>query len=143
MYVLNITKPSLKMSPLSKMLQELRNRRGMRQKELAQLVGYEQSYLSALEIGTKGPPTGEFIDKLTYALNLDEEEQAELETALAMSDRKFVIPVNASQRLYELCFELRQTADQLLPSQIEMMLKVLQLPGELRLENTRVILGKR
>jgi transcriptional regulator with XRE-family HTH domain len=131
------------MSPLSKMLQELRNRRGMRQKELAHLVGYEQSYLSALEIGTKGPPTGEFIDKLSNALNLDEEEQAELDTALAMSDRKFVIPVNASQRLYELCFELRQTADQLLPSQIEMMLKVLQLPSELRLENTRVILGKR
>ena len=131
------------MSPLSKMLQELRNRRGMRQKELAHLVGYEQSYLSALEIGTKGPPTGEFIDKLTKALNLDEEEQAELDAALAMSDRKFVIPVNASQRLYELCFELRQTADQLLPSQIEMMLKVLQLPSELRLENTRVISGKR
>lgn len=131
------------MSPLSKMLQELRNRRGMRQKELAHLVGYEQSYLSALEIGTKGPPTGEFIDKLTNALNLDEEEQAELDTALAMSDRKFVIPVNASQRLYELCFELRQTADQLLPSQIEMMLKVMQLPSELRLENTKVILGKR
>jgi transcriptional regulator with XRE-family HTH domain len=115
----------------------------MRQKELAHLVGYEQSYLSALEIGTKGPPTGEFIDKLTNALNLDEEEQAELDAALAMSDRKFVIPVNASQRLYELCFELRQTADQLLPSQIEMMLKVLQLPSELRLENTRVISGKR
>jgi len=143
MFVLNITKPSLKMSPLSKMLQELRNRRGMRQKELAHLVGYEQSYLSALEIGTKGPPTGEFIDKLTNALNLDEEEQAELDTALAMSDRKFVIPVNASQRLYELCFELRKATDQLLPSQIEMMLKVLQLPSELRLENTRIISGKR
>lgn len=131
------------MSPLSKMLQELRHRRGMRQKELAHLIGYEQSYLSALEIGTKGPPTGEFMDRLTNALNLDEKEQAELDTALARSDRKLVIPVNASQGLYELCFELRQTADQLLPSQIEMMLKVLQLPSELRLENTRVVLGKR
>lgn len=127
------------MSPLSKLLPELRNRRGMRQKELANLVGYDQSYISALEIGSKGPPTEEFITKLIKVLGLDEEEHAELETAIAMSDRKVVIPVDASQKLYELCFELRLAADQLLPSQIEMMLNVLQLPNDMRLEKKKAV----
>jgi len=119
------------------MLQELRNRKGMRQKELAYLLNYDQSFISALEGGSKGPPTEEFITKLTKALDLDQGEQMELKTAIAMSDRKVVIPADASQKLYELCFELRLAADKLLPSQIEMMLKVLQLPNDMKLEKKK------
>lgn len=125
------------MSPFSILLPELRNSRGMRQKELAYLLNYDQSFISALEGGSKGPPTEEFITKLTKALDLDQGEQMELKTAIAMSDRKVVIPVDASQKLYELCFELRLAADQLLPSQIEMMLKVLQLPNDMKLETKK------
>lgn len=39
-------------------------RHGVRQVELAERIGYEQSYISALEAGAKGPPTPEFIDRL-------------------------------------------------------------------------------
>lgn len=127
------------MSPFANLLGDLRNRRGMRQKDLADLLGYEQSYISAMEVGTKGTPTIEFISKMSQRLNLDEAEKKELELAIARSDRKVVLPVNASQKLYELCYELRLAVDQLLPSQIEMMLRILRLPQDLKLDNNRAL----
>jgi predicted transcriptional regulator len=45
------------MSPFSHFLHELRLQHQIRQSELAELLGYEQSYISALEVGIKGPPT--------------------------------------------------------------------------------------
>ena len=56
------------MNPFSHYLHDLRMRHEIRQSELAELLGYEQSYISALEIGAKGPPTPEFIEKLILAL---------------------------------------------------------------------------
>ena len=127
------------MSPFANLLGDLRNRRGMRQKDLADLLGYEQSYISAMEVGTKGTPTIEFISKMSQRLNIDEAEKKELELAIARSDRKVVLPVNASQKLYELFYELRLAVDQLLPSQIEMMLRILRLPQDLKLDNNRAL----
>jgi len=49
------------MSPFAIYLRKLRLRRGLKQKEMAYLLGYEQSYLSALERSVKGPPKQEFI----------------------------------------------------------------------------------
>ena len=51
------------MSPFSHFLHELRLQHQIRQSELAELLGYEQSYISALEVGIKGPPTDEFVRK--------------------------------------------------------------------------------
>lgn len=130
------------MSPLAKFIVDIRKKKGMRQKDLADAVGYEQSYISALEVGTKGPPTLEFIMKLINALNLEQDEQDQLEAAIKRSDRKFVIPANAPETLYELCYELRQGIDQVLPSQIEMMLNVLRLPNDIKLESKSALIVK-
>ena len=51
-------------------------RHGMRQGDLAEAMGYEQTYISALEIGSKGPPTDEFIERAIKALQLGDAEQA-------------------------------------------------------------------
>lgn len=53
-------------------------RHGMRQGDLAEAMGYEQTYISALEIGSKGPPTDEFIERAIKALQLGDAEQADL-----------------------------------------------------------------
>lgn len=140
--IINITNTSLTMSPMSKLIVELRKKRGMRQTDLANAVGYEQSYLSALEMSTKGPPTPEFINKLIKALSLTQEEQDQLKLAILKSDRKFVLPTNSPEELYELCYELRQVVDQVLPSQIEMILKVLRLPNDIKFESNRVLNAK-
>lgn len=130
------------MSPLAKFIVDMRKKKGMRQKDLAIAIGYEQSYISALEVSTKGPPTREFINKLVKALNLEQEEQDQLEDAINRSDRKVVIPANASETLYVLCYELRQVIDQILPSQVEMMLNVLRLPNDIKLESNRAQIVK-
>lgn len=41
------------MSPFSQFLHDLRMRRRLRQADLADLLGYEQSYISALEVGLR------------------------------------------------------------------------------------------
>lgn len=58
------------MSPFAKLLKEFRLSRKLKQKELADLLGYEPSYLSALERSEKGPPRQEFVQKLTQRLGL-------------------------------------------------------------------------
>ncbi len=123
------------MSPFSKILCELRSSRFLRQKDLAEMLGYEQSYLSALEIGTKGPPTTEFVEKLSGCLALSSDEAAELNLALQQSERKLVIPADAPTRLYEMFHELRLAMDHLRPSQIDMILMAIRLPGLIMREN--------
>lgn len=63
-------------------------RHGIRQNELAELIGYEQTYISALEVGLKGPPTPEFVDKLVTKPQLAPVEVEEIRTATKASDRK-------------------------------------------------------
>lgn len=127
------------MSPLSKLIIDLRKKKGFRQKDMAVALGYEQSYISALEVGSKGPPTSEFVAKLISVLNLDQEEKEQLELAIARSDRKLVLPVNAPESLYDLYYELRVVSEELLPSQIEMMRKILRLPHDMKLERSKMI----
>ncbi len=51
---------------------------GIYQTVLADKSGYEQTYFSALEVGKKGSPTQEFVEKLISALNLSGEERDRL-----------------------------------------------------------------
>ena len=73
------------MSPFSHFLHELGLRFEIRQAELARLVGYEQSYISALEVGLNGPPTQEFITRLIQAVALSPPEQLQLRNAVGAS----------------------------------------------------------
>lgn len=123
------------MSPFSQQLKSHRIRCGLRQKELAELVGYEQSYVSALELGLKGPPTDEFVKKLIGVLKLSLEDQQMLNEAVAASQRKFNIPTDASAEVYWLCHKLRQQIDRLHPIQIELIETALSLPLNFDLPN--------
>lgn len=109
------------MSPFSHFLHELRMRLEIRQAELAELVGYEQSYISALEVGLKGPPTQEFITRLIHALSLSPAEQRDLHTAVEASQRKLVIEADTPQDIYWLLKDLRDQVNFLSPVQIRMM----------------------
>ncbi|MDR3430040.1 helix-turn-helix transcriptional regulator [Silvimonas sp.] len=95
------------MNPFSRHLQQLRSCSGLRQSELAALVGYEQSYLSALEAGVKGPPTAEFVSRLSLALQLTESQINELQDIVEASQRRYVLPVDCSEEVFYLFRELR------------------------------------
>lgn len=122
------------MSPFSSVLHELRDAHGLRQAELADMLGYEQSYISALEIGAKGPPPSEFVTRAIAELHLDEAWQARLWESLEFSQRKIVLPTEAPEAVFRLCNELRHQLAKLHPAQIELMRIALRLPQSMATE---------
>ena len=68
---------------------DLRRRYRISQKKLANLMGYEQAYVSSVELGKKGPPNDEFVTRLIQALHLDANEQATLFRAVEESQRRY------------------------------------------------------
>lgn len=119
------------MSPFSHFLHELRMRRGIRQAELAEMTGYEQSYISALEVGIKGPPTSEFVDKLVRVLGLSPTEAHEAQTIADASERKLILDRRCPQDIYWMLKELREHLPRLHPRQVKMIRDVLEMAGEL------------
>lgn len=120
------------MSPFASLLHEMRTQRGLRQFELAEMLGYEKSYISSLEIGTKGPPTQEFVEKLIATLELEAEEQRFLYAAFNASQRKFVLEPDSPAETYWLISELRERIDALHPVQIKMIRDLLRMPDLLQ-----------
>lgn len=119
------------MSPFSHFLHDLRLRHQIRQAELAELLGYEQSYISALEVGIKGPPTDEFVSKLIVALALNLREQEDLREIIAASDRKLALPADSPQPLYWMLKNLRDQLDSLHPLQVKLIQDALSMRGSL------------
>lgn len=117
------------MSPFAIYLKTLRLARGLKQKDLALRLGYEPSYLSAVERGEKGVPKEDFVNRLVRGLNLDREEQEMLYRALRTSRRTISIPSNASEQEYILFHRLEPLLGQLHPLQLDLIELALQLPS--------------
>ncbi|TYK72029.1 helix-turn-helix transcriptional regulator [Comamonas sp. Z1] len=120
------------MSPFARQLHELRMRHGIRQNELAELIGYDQTYISALEVGLKGPPTIEFVNKLVRTLSLTSSEECELRVAAKASERKLVLEPDAHPDVYWMLDALRQRLDGLHPAQARLIRELLNLPDIVR-----------
>jgi transcriptional regulator with XRE-family HTH domain len=103
----------------------------IRQTELAELLGVEQSYISALEIGTKGPPPAEFLSKLGDVLDLSQGERDDLHSRAEASRRRFELDAESSQSTYWLLHELWQQVNDLHPVQIKLIRDALKLKGSL------------
>lgn len=116
------------MSPFSELLYRLRCRHDVRQAELAAKLGYEQSYISALEIGLKGPPTDEFLERLSAALPLTSDERGELRTAVEESNRKLVLEGDASSEHFRFVARLRRKLHSATPRQLRLMSEILDMP---------------
>ena len=109
------------MSPFAKALRAIRVERKLRQKDAAEMLGYEQSYLSALETGAKGPPKKEFIERLSRVYGLNESERSTMEDALSQSKRTLVLPKNASADEFHLLRKLKNQAGRLQQRQIALI----------------------
>lgn len=120
-----------KMSPFARLLHDLRMRHGIRQGDLAKLLGHHQGYVSALEIGIKGPPPPEFVEKLISVLDLGADEQEELHEAVAASDRKMVIDAEAPTEVFWMLAALRERVPDLHPAQVRMIREIVELPDQL------------
>ena len=88
-------------------------------------MGYEQTYLSALELDKKGPPTREFIDKLVLNFQLSHEDLLSFLDAADASKRKFVIEHPISKDAYLLIRDFRNRLPELVDAEIDLVRKVL------------------
>ncbi|AMK76919.1 MULTISPECIES: helix-turn-helix domain-containing protein [Methylomonas] len=115
------------MSPFSQSLISLRSRYGIRQGELAEMVGYEQSYISALEVGLKGPPTTELVDRICDELSLSDEERQKLHDARDASQRKFTIDVDTREDVYWMFKDLMEYLSELSEAQVRVIREVVRI----------------
>ncbi len=115
------------MNPFACLLHTIRMQRGIRQTELSDLIGYEQTYISAHEIGKKSPPTPEFVEKLITALDLKGEEREHLLKAVEASNRKLVIDSDMPQDVFWMLQELRDRVSDLTLAEIQLIRQVLKL----------------
>lgn len=99
----------------------------MRQREFADALGVDQSYVSAIEAGTKATPSDMFLRNMIGVLNLNQVEQVELRRVVEISSRKFNLPINASPKMYELWHEFHRSSLNLQTGQIDILLNVLRL----------------
>lgn len=117
-------------SPISIFLRELRLRSGLTQLQLARLLGYEQGYMSAIELGTKSP-SSEFLRRLASAMELSEMDRREMDLALKQSRRRFTLPVDASTQSYLFCNELWDKIERLYPAQLQAMNALLKMDDQM------------
>ena len=109
------------MSPFAHLIRALREKRNLRQNDAAVLLGYEQSYLCALETSNKGTPKAEFIKLLIKRYNLNEEEIENLMDSLKRSKRRYVVPLKAKCEEYDLVYKLNEQLGKLTTNQILLM----------------------
>ncbi len=79
------------MTPFGKRLRDLRQERGMNQKQLAAALHVSPAYLSALEHGRRPPPTFQFVQKVIGVFNVIWDEAEELQRLAAHSHPRIVI----------------------------------------------------
>lgn len=115
------------MSPFALKMKEYRLQRKLRQNEAAEAIGCEQSYLSALESGHKGPPKDSFISRVIKAYKLSDLEIAALRQAIETSRRRFVLSPKATLDEYKIWTMLETQAGHMLPEQITLMKIALDL----------------
>jgi transcriptional regulator with XRE-family HTH domain len=116
-------------SPFSVFFKNLRIRTGLRQSELARQLGYEQSYISAIELGNKGP-SQELLDKLN-SLYLSERDHEEMLKAARESNRRFILPIEVPLDTYHFCNELWSKIGDLHPAQISAMREVIKIDDQI------------
>lgn len=115
------------MSPFADALRQLRFARGMRQQELADRVGCERSYISAVENDVKQAPAAAFVDKVCAVLQLDEAESAVLHQARQRSSRRYSLPADAPKEAYEFASEFFSRMERLSALQLRGLMTILQL----------------
>ncbi len=79
------------MTPLGQRMRELREERGVSLKDMAAALGVSSAYLSALEHGKRGKPTGFLLHRIISYFNVIWDEAEELQRLAELSDPRVTI----------------------------------------------------
>jgi transcriptional regulator with XRE-family HTH domain len=79
------------MTPLGARIRQLREERGISLKDMASALNISSAYLSALEHGKRGKPTGYLLHRIIAFFNVIWDEAEELQRLAELSDPKISI----------------------------------------------------
>jgi transcriptional regulator with XRE-family HTH domain len=79
------------MTPFGRRVRELRDAKGVTQKEMAQALGVSAAWLSALENGKRGRPGWEFIQHVISYFNVIWDDADELQELARISHPRIVV----------------------------------------------------
>lgn len=79
------------MTPFGEKLRQLRDERGISQKEMAKAIGVSAAYLSALEHGRRGQPTWDKLQRIIQYFNIIWDEAEELQRLAMISHPRITI----------------------------------------------------
>lgn len=83
--------PAPLLTPLGARIRQLREARGISLKEMAAALNVSSAYLSALEHGKRGRPTGFLLHRIIAFFNVIWDEAEELQRLAEMSDPRVTI----------------------------------------------------
>ena len=114
------------MSPVSIFIRDLRLRVGITQQDLAGRIGFEQRYISAVELGIKNPST-EFLTSLMTELKLGEADRVMLDGALKASNKRFTLPPDVSTATFHFVNDLWEKIERVHPALLDAMHSMLKV----------------
>ena len=79
------------MTPLGQRIRAMREERGISLKDMAKALNVSSAYLSALEHGRRGRPTGFLLHRIIAFFNVIWDEAEELQRLAELSDPKITI----------------------------------------------------
>jgi transcriptional regulator with XRE-family HTH domain len=120
------------MTPFGNALSQLRRSRKLQQRELAERIGVQPCYVSALEGGKKGPPSKAVLHNIFESLELTPEEIQSMERTIGPSERVFRVPDRVSLEECAFLWELRQRLGSLSGEELAIMTNALRLGGAIR-----------
>lgn len=109
------------MSAFGQYIRELRKSRGLLQKQLADAIGVEASYVSNLETGIRLSLGDLMMERLRVALNLTDEEVHQLDNMREAAKGKLDIPPYASAQEIEVIKLLASCAGRLPPESFQVI----------------------
>jgi len=120
------------MTPFGEYLEQLRRSRYLQQKQLADIMGINPCYVSALEKGRKGPPSKSVLYQLIEQLNLSAEEEGGLWRSVELSNLNLRLPGNMSKQEFEFVYDLRRNLGRLSQHQLVIMQTALKMGESMR-----------
>jgi len=117
-------------NPFAELMRKLRLKRGLRQSDLAGLLGCGKHIVVAIENGGGRGVRVDLAARMSEALSLTSEERLELEEAVRRSQRVYSIPDGAAVPAYEMVRELFDRIDRLTALEIDAIRLVLKLHSD-------------
>lgn len=125
------------MTPFGEYLEHIRRSRCLQQTQMADIMGINQTYVSAIEKGRRRTLPKQVLMRVVEHLQLTQDEQTALWYALEISEPVFRLPNSMSKAEFEFVHKLRKSLGNLNRSQLVIMSEVLEMGNKHQMELTQ------